>query len=345
MKRLTAYIRTMLLVVIIMNLSGCAMIYRQMKDTIRTNYREGISLYRKGKYADALERFEKVESIDPEYADVRRYVSITKEALQKKAKKYYDRGISSKRAGNYDEALDQFLIAQNEDPDYKDTKAQIASIRNNPVIEKRFKAAVTKAEALFNKKNYRAGYEQCLKAQKYRPDNAELIILMKKTESALDDRSAPYVKKAKASYDKGRYEQAKIFALKALEINPWDKDSKSILSACNGRIYLDQQYTSAKKKYQTGDYFGSLDIFNQIARSEPGYRDTQGYIDTITARLSKDIPRFYERGVNLYDSEMFEEAVAEFNKVLKVDQNHQKAKEYRERALAKLELKKSLDNQ
>lgn len=323
-------------------LAGCAMVYRQMKHKMTRNYREGLVLYRKGEYADALDRFETVQSIDPEYGDVRRYILITKDALTKRAREYYERGMQKKHSGDYEEALDLFVLVMKEDENYRDTKYQIQALRDTRHIRQKFENSMRKANAWYNRKQLQRAYVECLKAKKYNPESLELLALMEKVEFALTNMSRPYLERARNLYAKNRYIEAKRQLARALYVNPWDVDAKDLMNKCDRKIYVEEIYTRAKAKYNQGDMFAAFDLFNEVNARERGYRDAERYLAVLNERLGRNIPQYFEKGVRYYDSDRFSEAIAEFNRILKIDPNHQKAREYRERALAKLEIKKSL---
>ena len=198
--------RTMLLLAIFAGslmtaqLAGCAMVYRQMKHKMMRNYQEGIALYSKGKYADALDRFETVQSIDPEYGNVRRYILITKDALTKRAREYYEKGMQKKRSGDYEEALDMFLLVIKEDENYRDTRYQIQALRDTRQIRQKFENSMRKATAWYNRAQFQRAYGECLKAKKYNPDSLELLALMEKVEFELTKRSRPYLERARNLY-------------------------------------------------------------------------------------------------------------------------------------------------
>lgn len=332
------------IIVVITQFAGCATVYRQMKQKVINNYREGIVLYRQGKYASALDRFETVQSIDPEYGDVRRYILITKDALSKKARDYYDRGMQYKKAGEYENALDQFLLVMKEDPDFRDTKQQLENIRKTPAITKKFQAALKRATAYYDRKQYVKAYTVLLQAKKYNDKSLEMLSLSTKTEIALNGRSLPYVSKAEKFYNKKQYAAAKSMCVKALEVNPWDEKAKALNEKCGRKLFVERNYEAAKKKYRSGDYFAAFDLFASVVERDAGYRDAQKYLDAIRSNLGKNVPQYYARGVSEYDNERFTEAIAEFNRVLKINPDHQKAKEYKDRAIAKLEIKRSLEN-
>ena len=138
------------------------------------------------------------------------------------------------------------------------------------------------------------------------------------------------------------YIEAKRQLGRALYVNPWDVDAKELMNKCNRKIYVEDLYRRAKVKYNQGDMFAAFDLFNEVNERERGYRDSERYLGVLNERLGRNIPQYYEKGVSYYDNERFSEAIVEFNRILKINPNHQKAREYRERALAKLEIKKSL---
>ena len=132
--------------------------------------------------------------------------------------------------------------------------------------------------------------------------------------------------------------------VKALEVNPWDEKAKALNEKCGRKLFVERNYEAAKKKYHSGDYFAAFDLFASVVERDAGYRDAQKYLDAIRSNLGKNVPQYYARGVSEYDNERFTEAIAEFNRVLKINPDHQKAKEYKDRAIAKLEIKRSLEN-
>jgi tetratricopeptide (TPR) repeat protein len=321
---------------------GCATIYQQQKKKMNENYSEGIQLYKKGDYTQAKERFETVLSIDPEHTGARQYLIITTEALQKRAQKYYDAGMSYKRKGDLENALLQFLEAEKRDPDYKDVKTQIANIRNSNYAKKKYDNYYTTAKTQFDKKQYITAYKSANRAELYNPDSLELATLKTRIKNQLDNASYPYTSKAEEARKKNKFEAAKTYCNKALQVNPWDEKAKNILKDINRMENLNEMYANGEKAYSKGDLITAYRLFKRVDNEEPGYRNTSNYLSTIKSKLEGNINTYYNNGVTYYEQDNFEAAIAEWDKVLLIDPDHQKAREYRERAVAKLELQKTL---
>jgi len=315
-----------------------------MKERIEIHYTEGKQLYREGRYRDAEEKFEKVISIDPEHRGARGYLLITREAMKDRAEKYYERGMYFKKQNHYVDALHEFLTAQKKDPGYKDTDQQIRSLRTTDQIRSEFTTMYEYAKKLHLKKKYKSAYNYCLKAEKYDPHSIELITLKTRVRIALDQKSSEVTNRAEDLYNQEKYTQAGNLAARALKLNPWDTNAKEIRKNANQSMRLNGMYAKAENYYRKGDYFTAYKIFRRIELKEPGFLDTGNYLSTIKSRIRKNIDTYYNRGMRYYESERYQQAIDQWDRVLLVDPDHEKAREYRERAMAKLEIQGSLEN-
>ena len=344
MKRISIMI---LVSAVIFQFSGCTMIFQHMKDKRDKNYKEGLILYKKGNYEEANDKFDTVVSIDPEYKDAKKYLTKTRQYVKKQERKEkkiaaqnFTKGVRYKNAKKYEEALDIFLLVKEQDPDHEYVDEQIGICRKNLV--KQYEAKVNLAEQLFKKKKFQDGYRACLVAKKYDPMGLKLIPIMSDIESSLDDQTAPYREKAEKYSSNGRFDKAKEQWIRVLQINPWDEDSKESLANCNRMIAIDNEYGDAEKAFRKKNYLGAYSLFIAIDRKESGYKKTEDYIDKIRGILSNNINVYYNTGLRYYDGGNYEAAISEWNKILIVDPGHSKAREYRERAQAKLSTKRSL---
>lgn len=320
----------------------CAAIYRHQKRTINENYREGIQLVKQGRYKEAVERFKKVQSIDPDHTGSRQYLIIATEAMQTRAKKFYDAGISFKRKGDYDNALTQFLEAEKRDPEYKDIKQQITAIRNSNYAVKKYNTYFSAAQKQFDKKRYINAYRMSKRAEFYDPGSLELKAIQARIKNRLDNASYPLTEKAEEAKKKNRIASARTYSARALKINPWDEKARSILNDINRLQNLNTVYNNAEKAMRSGDLITAYRLFNRIETQEPGYRNTKSHIENIRPKLEAHINTFYHNGISHYEQDNFASAISEWDKVLLINPDHQKARDYRERAVAKLELQKSL---
>jgi len=343
MKKLIAF----LIIIAALHSTGCAMIFRHMKEKRDTTYEEGVRLYNQGKYTAAHDKFKTVISIDPEYGKIKYYYGQTSRYLKKKeqrsrqkANSYYTQGKQYMKAKRYEAALNMFLIVKEEDENYEDVDFQISECRDN--LETTFNAVMKYARKLNRQGRYNDAYNQCERAKKLSPMSPDASILMKDIEEAMDERSEPYEKKAVALMEKQRYEYAKNLLGKAIYYNPVKPELKEMINECNKKIAIDTDYKGALRLYQRKQYFPAYYSFKALERKEKGFKKTEVYIQQLETYLKNNIWQYYNLGQKYYDKGDYKSAVREWNNVLAIDPNHQKAREYRERAMAKLEMKESL---
>lgn len=342
MKQYIKYPAIMIFIFLIFQITNCASVYRYEKNKMNTLYAEGIQLYNKGNLKESKEKFEDVLSIDPDHQKAKQYLYVVTEALQKRALKYYNAAVNYKYKGDMHNALLQFLEAEKRDPNYKDVKTQIANIRNSKFGQNKFDYYYSVAKKQYEKKQYISAYQTISLASIYNPDSLELSTLKIRVKNQLDNNSNPYTSKAEEARKKNKFDTAKTYCNKALKVNPWDEKARNILKDIYRMENLNEMYANGEKAYRTGDIITAYRLFKRVDNEEPGYRNTSNYLSTIKSKLEGNINTYYNNGVAYYEQDNFEAAIAEWDKVLLIDPDHQKAREYRERAVAKLELQKTL---
>lgn len=338
---------TIILIILLCQLTSCTMIYRSVRDKLVRSYQEGIVLYKQNKFAEAYDRFDTVVDIEPNYKDAKKYLRkaerqmLAKEKkLQQRANVNYDKGVALMKKGQYDGALDLFLLAKKQDPEHDEVDDKIDECREK--LAPKFEGLLKQAERLYDKKQYVPAYKTCLQASDYNPTSGDLSSLKGKIEDRLEDASEKFYDKGKQFYNKKNYGAAEQQLAKALTIHPWHEPSKELLGKARGRLNLDKNYNSAVTMYNSANYFGAKNAFNAVNNVEPGYKATAQYLSKIENALSSQVPGFYNSGVSLYDKGNYQAAIAEFNKVLAINPGHSQAAEYRQRAQTKLDIQKSV---
>jgi len=331
----------------LINISACSTIFRHMKEKRNRNYKEGMSLYKRGKYEDAKDRFETVVSIDPKYGNAKtllkrseRYLKRKEWKENRKVHKKYLQAKRLKRSRRYDAALTMLLAVDKQESGYRDVGDLIDECRGK--LSYKYDRMVKLAKLLQKRRRYKKAYRYCLKAKKYKPISIELPFLMNSIEGELEKKSEKYREKGEEYYDKKRYTRAVRQLKVALRRHPWDKKAKELLVKSNTKIKIDKDYKDGIVQYKRGKYFVALSKFRYVNNNERGYRNTASYIKRIKKKVSKNVGQYYNRGVSYYDREKFKASINEFNKVLMVSPSHKKAIEYKKRAKTKLSMKRSL---
>jgi tetratricopeptide (TPR) repeat protein len=335
-------------------LSGCASIYRNMKAKRDAAYTEGIALYHEKRFYDARKKFEIVLSIDPDHEKAVQYHKrtgayikrleqqqrVVEQQKMRQLRKIYARAMDQKKRRNYDAALDLFLSIQNEDPYFEDTADQIDTCREK--LAWKYSRLVDEAERLKENREHLKAYQTALQAKKYNPDGREADGLLRGIDRDLDKKAAPLLGSAEAHYKKNEFRQARAAYERAVAIKPWDEKARDGLSRCDRMIKIDDQFREAMKQYRKRDYYAAYAGMLAVNRQEKNYNNCEKHIVDLKVLLQKNVGVYYNNGVRQYEQNRFQAAITEFNRVLMIEPGHEKARYYRERAMAKLETQKSL---
>lgn len=336
-----------ILLLIFFQMAGCVSIYRFVRDKRDRNYNEGVELYRQNKFAAAHDRFETVVDIEPDYKNAQSYLRKSKRLLALKVQQIkreasigYERGVYMMNKGRYDDALSILLHAQQQDPNHVDVDEKIDECRVK--LEPKFENLVKHAELQFQRKQYIAAYQTCMKANAYNPSSDRLSSTKRMIEGKLEENAEKYVDKGTQYYEKKQYAAARNQLQLALRNNPWDVNSKELLGKINGKLSLDQNYRRGIYLFNKADYFGAKAAFGQVNTVENGYKATDSYMTKINNNLAGRIGIYYNNGVAHYDKGNYRTAIDEFSKVLAINPSHGNAQEYRQRAQQKLETQTSV---
>lgn len=202
---------------------------------------------------------------------------------------------------------------------------------------------------------------------------SKLVFNMQKTEEALQleqasrDREASirnHLEQGKIYFSEGNLVQAKAAFEMVLSLDPGNVEAQESLGALElRRANLIAYYASeAKKQTQSKRYSQAIESWEQVLSLAPNHNEAKNAIADLrklTAAPAKppakptkpvepskpkvseaEIENLYKRGVSLFTSEKYDEALNVFKRVLALNPNHVGAKEYKKRTEARLKVLK-----
>jgi tetratricopeptide (TPR) repeat protein len=200
---------------------------------------------------------------------------------------------------------------------------------------------------------------------------SKLVFNMQKTKEALQSEQAVREKQAsirnhleqgKIYFAEGNLAQAKAAFEMVLSLDPGNVEAQESLGALElRRANLIAYHTSeAKKQTQAKSYIQAIQSWQKVLTLEPSNTEAKNAVaelQRLTAAPAKppakpatpakpsapkvseaEIEKLYKRGVSLFTSEKYDEALNVFKRVLALDPNHVGAKEYKKRTEARLKV-------
>ena len=145
---------------------------------------------------------------------------------------------------------------------------------------------------------------------------------------------------ALAYMKKRKYETALNLLLAIQRTEPEFEDIDDQIDECRDKLSwkYDRLIRTSEKLMDTGQYKEAYATLNKTRKYDPNGREAR----SLRKELEKILNTYYKRGLRYYGQEKFRSAIREWNKVIMIDPNHTKARQYKERAEANLQIKRSL---
>lgn len=239
-------------------------------------------------------------------------------------------------------AVEELKIALTIDPDNSKARAQLKRLleKRNLEAEKRFKAGL----ALRESDRVRAARE-FLAALRIRSDYPEAVAELKNlqletSEAAIQSRAdnkaaaaakskalkeyddeANYLDTAISFYEDGDYASALAELQSAKSRHPNNPEIQKYLNL--------SWYNSGILSFKKKEYRKAFDAFGKVRKN---FENVDNYIRQCRQALKGNAEDLYKMGLKFFREQKMPEAIGKWQMVLDIEPNHQKAKEYLEKA-------------
>ncbi len=316
---------------------------------IETHLQQGTTYLAQEKLSEAMAEFEKVLAIDPTQHKAQVYLQDSKQKQAKLLVQYLDEADRFSKKGMlenayqlYEQALQLNVTSLRAKQGLEKTKAKMAGFLAKQV--KAGKAAQANGD-YFEAIDY---YDRALKLKAgYTPAKTAMANLGKVLARKMArDKAKARADIAQHAYNRAVKNLSQLLTL-AQKINN-KRQEKSVLllltKANAGRKdAIDINLTRGKKAFNQGNTAEAKQYFDRVLDYDPQQREANQYIMKLTGASSQAkvaaerIKATYYQGVDYYVNGKIEEAIAEWEKVVKLDPDNDDAKVNIKRARIKLE--------
>ena len=368
--------------------------YLKKQEEIAQVIGEGMIAFRRKKFNEAIEIWQKAKEKDPENKLIDEYIEYAKRSQAESINKFYNEGLEYLKNGDLLSAKDSFEKAVQSDPQFKEAQSKLTEVKS--LILQKIHSSKNKGKEEFKNGNYEEAIKYFNEVLSYEKDNEEVADLLRSANEALtalndgkallkkgdyseaiekfnlvldlnnnDKKVQDYInealllgKKQSADwfndgmkyYQNGDLKKALVRFSSVVKVNPEHKEAQEMLKKVSSEIETKcaKLYNEALSYYNNGDYKNSISRFEAILGLVNDYKDTRSYLSkarSIYNKLtekerqasSEKVQEYLFNGIKFYRDEKYEEAIAEWEKVLKIDPNNDKALKYISRAKYKLQ--------
>ncbi len=313
----------------------------QKKTEAETLFKQGLLSYQNANWSDAINNFQKSYNLVPS-KETLDYLNRAKERLNElklteknkmESEVHLKAGIKLYNQKKWKEALSEFESAVNLYPDNKvaveylqKTRDALDSIINKPLEEGK--------EDLQNGQLYSAitNFQKVLKVD---PGNEVARTFLNKAKGMIKDAIKLNLKLAKNAFEKEEYSSALGYYREVIKLDKNNKEAKKGIKLCKTKIEKKLKYHFNKgiDYFNKGEYLKALTEFKTTLNIDPEYHPARDML-TKSQKLYEEnktkilIQKNLSDGMDYFYNKNYEQARIFFKKVLELDPENQKAKEY-----------------
>ena len=294
-------------------------------------------------YSDVIAEAQKVIVLQSGNPQAQEFIKDAQAKMDEGVEKHYAAGKAYYLKGNTLQALNEWNLALQMDPNNEKVQKAIHSARFN--TSSRIKALVAEGDEAFEGKDYAGALASYRKASEIDPNNKSVKKSLKRLISVQSNEKDSNYTKALRYDAKGDLKDAQKYISLAKEIAPKDEKVAEAFFRIQKDISvrvksLDDDGVSL---FEGGDKDKAQAKFQEVLRLKSNDETANDYVKRLTGKQSQEkvdaenVKSLYYEGVNLYINGKITEAIAKWKECKRLDPNNVNAQSNIDKAMAKLQ--------
>ncbi len=314
---------------------------QQTKDDANALYNAGLDSYKLENWTDAIDKFRKSYLL-AKNPKAKQYMKLAQDKLKesavtdraaKESDIHLKEGIGLYKKNKIKESIKQFEKAINLYPENSKAQDYLAKARKE--YDNMVKGPLAKGRRALQENRLAEAigfFEQVIKID---PDNVIAKQSLKKSEGFIKDSIALNLKLGRKSYEAGNYSKALEHYRNVLKL---DKDNKAAEygekdSLDKLKSQLDQNFNKGVEAYGKKEYKNAKESFEKVLRLDKEYALAGEWLVKANKmyekfKVSINVKDYLQQGIEAFQNQNYDQARQHFNKVLGLDRNNKKARDY-----------------
>jgi len=294
-------------------------------------------------YSAAIAEWQNVLKYQPDNLQAKGFIADAQAKMQPEVDKHYAAGKAFAKNGDTVEALNEWNLALQMDPNNEQIQKAVKSLK--AIKHDRVKALVAEAEAYYQANDLTNALLSYQNAKELDPKNTKIKKRLKQLLSKQSDQSGTIYAKAEKSYAKGDLISALKYFRQAKEINPSsDKFSQALFKVQKDiTVKVKDLDTEAVSLFEGGKKDLAMKKFQEVLKFKSNDGTANDYVKQMTGQQSQakvdseKAKTLYYEGVDLYLNGKIHEAIDKWQASLEADPGNVNATNNIEKAKAKLQ--------
>lgn len=301
-------------------------------------YYQGLGYYSQKNWKNAEEAFARALALKPDWSEAQTYLWHIREQMSQNSQHLaglLDEAVRLEKKGDWLEARKKYRAALQMDP--KNTLALDKVDELQTRLNQRVTQQFTRAESAFRKGDMETARLLFNEILEINPNHGASRRYLEAITSSLPAQLHPLLQRAGAYANRNEHVLCIDVLDSLLTLQPNMEEAQQLrrrsMTALNAATLVDM----ARKRYLRNQYHEALLLIQEALRKDPDRDQAVSLLLQTQKRIEAQVDELFNRGLNLYTEEKYRQAIAEWDKALAINPNHQGAMEYRRRAQERLD--------
>jgi tetratricopeptide (TPR) repeat protein len=160
--------------------------------------------------------------------------------------------------------------------------------------------------------------------------------------SSTSGRSRQLVERAQNAANQQDWQQTIVLADSALAIDPSLSRASALKNNAAEQLDVETVMQQAQAAHFAERHLDALELYMAVLEKEPEHAEAQKGLEECQTKLDAQVDKMYNRGIQLFTEDKYQEAINLLDTVLKINPYHTGAQDFRQKAQESLEILENL---
>ena len=297
----------------------------------------GVGYYKQGNLFRASQEFKEALAFNPGHQQAQDYLQTTErelEANRRKIEKLLSDAKDFEEKKLYIQANASYRKVLEIDINHELARKKINHLSS--FIKKAVDDKFQRAKNLFSRAEYSAAIAEFKEILTIDPNHAPSKNYLSRATQRQEALAQQHYQRALTFYQQRNWDKVIQECYLTLSMNPNHSGAESLKKTALENSSLDKLLERGIYYFNLKDYQSAKTVFKQILIKEPGNETASNYLKECERELASQIVELFNLGIKFFTDGNYEEAIKEWNKVLKIDPNHKSTLEFLQKAKERL---------
>ena len=302
-------------------------------------YFQGLGYYSQRNWQDAEQAFKEALALRPDWREPQSYLRQVREQLEQNSRQVSQllaRAGRYERNGEWINARRYYREALSHDPKNSValTKLEELQTRLNSHLNQQY----LRAEAAFNNRDPETARRLLAEILDVNPGHAASRRLLETVNNSLPPSLQAILRRAQGYADRNEHVRCITVLDSLLAMQPQVSEAQQLRRRSIAALDVNSLIEVARDRYLHNRYSEAMVLLEEALKKEPGQEQAAVLLEQTLKRIDSQVDESFNRGIKLYTEEKYRQAIAEFDKVLAINPEHQGAREYRRQAQERMDV-------